>query len=92
MLRKSGIPQTFTPAESNIDTKNDGALNVSPFKYGYFGYPAVSFSGVSSLEVPLYMVQPILPPCLAVEALMEFAKGEVKKRHIHTGVTCEGFR
>ena len=28
-----------TPPKSNIDTKNDGFLNVSPFKYGYFGYP-----------------------------------------------------
>ena len=53
-------------------------INVSPFKFG-------------GVEVPLYMVQPIFPPCLAVEALMEFAKGEVKKRHIHTGVSCEGF-
>ena len=52
VLRKSGTPQTCTVlAKSNIDTKNDGVLNVSPFKYGYFGYPAVSF-----VEVPLYMV------------------------------------
>ena len=28
-----------TPGKSNIDTKNDVFLNVSPFKYGYFGYP-----------------------------------------------------
>ena len=25
--------------KSNIDTKNDGLENVSPFKHGYFGYP-----------------------------------------------------
>ncbi len=30
---------------SNIDTKNDDFFNVSPFKYGYFGYPTVSFRG-----------------------------------------------
>ena len=28
-----------TPPKSNIDTKNDGVLNVSPFKNCYFGYP-----------------------------------------------------
>ena len=27
-----------TPPISNIDTKNDGVENVSPFKHGYFGY------------------------------------------------------
>ena len=27
----------ITPRKSNIDIKNDGFLNVSPFKYGYFG-------------------------------------------------------
>ena len=27
-----------TPPKSNIDTKNDGLENVSPFKHGYFGY------------------------------------------------------
>ena len=36
--------------KSNIDTKNDGfEKNVSPFKYGYFGYPCISmlvFGGV----------------------------------------------
>ena len=31
---------TNTPLKSNIDTKNDGVLNVPPFKYGYFGYPS----------------------------------------------------
>ena len=27
----------LTPTKSNIDTKNDGFKNASPFKYGYFG-------------------------------------------------------
>ena len=27
-----------TPPKTNIDTKNDGLENVSPFKHGYFGY------------------------------------------------------
>ena len=30
--------QQSTPPKSNIDTKNDVVFNVSPFKYGYFGY------------------------------------------------------
>ncbi len=29
----------IAPPKSNIDTKNDGVLNVPPFNYGYFGYP-----------------------------------------------------
>lgn len=32
----------FTPSKFNIDTKNDGFflnVSVSPFEYGYFGYP-----------------------------------------------------
>ena len=29
----------ITPPKSNIDTKNDGFENESPFKHGYFGYP-----------------------------------------------------
>ena len=33
------------PRKSNIDTKNDGVFNVSPFKYGYFGSMLV-FGGV----------------------------------------------
>ena len=45
MLRKSGTPQTFTPAKSNIDTTNDGVSIISPFNYGNFGYPCY-FSGV----------------------------------------------
>ena len=32
-------PWKITPPKSNINTKNDGFKNVSPFKYGYFGYP-----------------------------------------------------
>ena len=27
----------FTPPKTNIDSKNDGLENVSPFKHGYFG-------------------------------------------------------
>ena len=27
------------PQKSNIDTKHDGFLDVSPFKHGCFGYP-----------------------------------------------------
>ena len=38
------------PPKSNIDTKNDGFQNVSPFKYGYFGY-LCSISGVYSFQV-----------------------------------------
>ena len=33
--RVTGI---ITPPKSNIDTQNDGFLDVSPFKHGYFGY------------------------------------------------------
>ena len=48
-LLKKGIctvsTDLFTPPKSKIDTQNDGFKNVSPFKYGYFGYPC-SFSGV----------------------------------------------
>ena len=33
------IPHHYpTPPKINIDTKNDGLENVSPFRYGYFGY------------------------------------------------------
>ncbi len=32
------ITKKTTPPKSNIDTKNDGLENVSPFKHGYFGY------------------------------------------------------
>ena len=28
----------FTPPKSNTDTQNDGFLDVSPFKHGYFWY------------------------------------------------------
>ena len=39
------------PPKSNIDTKNDGFLNVSPFN-GYFGSPAVSFRGCRRCSIP----------------------------------------
>ena len=29
----------YTPQKTNIDTKNNGVEDVSPFRYGYFGYP-----------------------------------------------------
>ena len=36
-LRKGAFIRD-TPPKSNIDTKNDGLENASPFKHGYFGY------------------------------------------------------
>ena len=42
----------YTLLETNIDTKNDGFLNVPPFKDGSFGYPC-SFSGVYSFQKDL---------------------------------------
>ena len=34
------------PPKSNIETQNDGFLDVSPFKHGYFGYIMLDFRGV----------------------------------------------
>ena len=31
------VDPIYTPPKSNIDTKNDGFTNESPFKYDYFG-------------------------------------------------------
>ena len=31
------LKNACTPSKSNVDTKNDGLQNVSPFKPGYFG-------------------------------------------------------
>ena len=48
------IHDNYELPETNIDTKNDGFKNVSPFKYGYFGYSWVSmlvFGGVHSLKL-----------------------------------------
>ena len=39
------IISMFTAPKSNIDTKNDGLENVSPFKHGNFGYLYVRFRG-----------------------------------------------
>ena len=35
----------------NINTKNDGLENVSPFKCGYFGVSILDFKGLDTLQL-----------------------------------------